>query len=399
MLHKVYCRTFQQGFKVVSKAMTYREPERLEGINCLEDLPTRIKQQAQRVLVVTDKGLRASGLVEPFLEQLAQAEIAVTVYDGTVPNPTIENIEQAYRLYKANLCEGIVAFGGGSPMDCAKGVAARVARPNKTIPQMKGLLKIRKEMPPFFAIPTTAGTGSEATVAAVISDSNTHEKYALMDPVLVPHVAVLDPLLTVKLPSFITATTGMDALTHAVEAYIGKSNTPATIQASEEAVQLIFSNLYESYLHPENLTARANMQRASYIAGFSFTRAFVGNVHAIAHTLGGFYGIPHGLANAVLLPHLLTFYGEAVHVPLARLATLVHIGEEHDSDAVRAQKFIVAIQQLNEKMNIPTNLTGIQNNDIPKMVKRALAEANPLYPVPKIMNDNEMHYIYQSIKA
>lgn len=398
MLHNVYCRTFQQGFKIVSKAMPYREPERLEGVNCLENLPARIKQQTQRVLVVTDKGLLSSGLVEPFLHKLKQTGIAVTVYDGTVPNPTIENIEQAYHLYRTNLCEGIVAFGGGSSMDCAKGVAARIARPNKTIPQMKGLLKIRKEMPPFFAVPTTAGTGSEVTVAAVISDSRTHEKYALMDPVLVPHVAVLDPLLTVKLPAFITATTGMDALTHAVEAYIGKSNTPATIQASEEAVRLIFSNLYESYLHPENLAARTNMQRASYMAGYAFTRAFVGNVHAIAHTLGGFYNIPHGLANAVLLPHVLTFYGETVHAPLARLATLVQIGETRDSDAVRAQQFIAAIEQLNEQMDIPRTLPGIQNRDIPKMATRALAEANPLYPVPKIMNDRDMHYIYQQVK-
>lgn len=398
MLHELYCRTFQKGFKLASKVMTYREPELLEGENSLARLPARIRQQVNHVLVVTDKGLMTAGLVLPFLEKLTSEGVSFTLYDDTVANPTIQNIEEAYALYNEHSCEGIVAFGGGSPMDCAKGVAACVARPNLTIPQMKGVLKLRKNMPPFFAIPTTSGTGSEATVAAVISDSQTHEKYAIMDPVLVPHVAVLDPLLTVNLPPFVTATTGMDALTHAVEAYIGKSNTAETLRASEEAVQLIFDNLYETYIHPENLQARANMQRASYVAGFAFTRAFVGNVHSIAHTLGGYYGIPHGLANAVLLPYLLNFYGETVHTPLAKLAALVSIGDDHDSDAVRAKKFIEAIQQLNADMNIPTKLKGIQNRDIPVMVKRALAESNPLYPVPKIMNESEMHYIYQLVK-
>lgn len=399
-MYKTYCRAFQRAFKVVSMMMPYRKPELLQGENSLHQLPARILQDAvTRVLLVTDKGLLSTGFVTQLIDALEASSIAVTLYDETVPNPTIDNIETAHQLYKANACQGIIAFGGGSPMDCAKGVAALIARPGATIPELKGVMKVRKQMPPFYAIPTTAGTGSEATVAAVVSNSETHEKYAIMDPVLIPHVAVLDPLLTVKLPPFVTATTGMDALTHAVEAYIGHSNTKETLEASREAVVLIFNNLYETYIHPENLEARANMQRAAYLAGVAFTRAFVGNVHAIAHTLGGYYQVPHGLANAVLLPYLLEFYGDTVYKPLSELAQLVGIGKPEDSDEVRAKRFIGAIKSLNAIMNIPEKIEGIENRDIPEMVKRALAEANPLYPVPKIMNANEMYFIYQSVKA
>lgn len=399
-MNKLYYRTFQKSFYLVSKLMPYRQPERIQGANCLDLLPERIKRDGLKtVLLVTDAGLVSFGYIQPFVEKCEAANLRVVVYDQTVPNPTITNIEEAKALYDDNGCQGIIAFGGGSPMDCAKGVAALVSKPGKTIPQLKGVMKIRKEMPPFYAIPTTAGTGSEATVAAVVTNSETHEKYALMDPVLIPHVAVLDPMLTVKLPPFVTATTGMDALTHAVEAYIGKSNTKETIEASRKAVKIIFNDLYEAYENPTNVEARANMQEASYLAGFAFTRAFVGNVHAIAHTLGGFYQVPHGLANAVLLPYVLDFYGDTVYEPLAELADLVHLTEGSDSTKRKAEKFIAAIRQMNEKMAIPTKIEGIVNRDIPEMVKRALKEANPLYPVPKIMNASEMHYIYQMVKA
>ena len=399
-MYKVFCRTYQRSFKLASKFMPYRNPRLLEGEGALLQLPAVIQEYGVgNVLIVTDQGIAALGLMQPLLDELKTQQIDYVVYDQTVPNPTIHNIEEALTMYKNNRCQGIVAFGGGSPMDCAKGVAARVARPNKTIPQMKGVLKVRKDMPPFFAIPTTAGTGSEATVAAVVSDSQTHEKYAIMDPVLIPHVAVLDPLLTVELPPFITATTGMDALTHAVESYIGLSNTEETIRYSREAVKLIFGHLYTAYCDGDNIEARKNMQKASYLAGAAFTRAYVGNVHAIAHTLGGFYGVPHGLANAVLLPYVLDFYGETVHKPLAELAEVVGMTSPQQTTAEKAKVFIEAIKELNRKMQIPNKIEGIVNRDIPVMVERALKEANPLYPVPKIMNKDEMFYIYQIIQS
>ena len=398
-MYKAYCRAYQKTFKLASRFLKWRTPELLEGENSLLALPALVKEKGlRRVLVVTDQGIASLGLMNPLLEGLKVQQVDVAVYDRTVSNPTIDNIEEAYSLYKQCLCEAIIAFGGGSPMDCAKGVAARVARPDLQLPQMKGTLKVRKEIPPLFAIPTTAGTGSEATVAAVVSDSGTHEKYPINDPVLIPHYAVLDPLLTVGLPPHITSTTGMDALTHAVEAYIGNSNTEETRAYSREAVKLIFDNLYTAYTEGGNLEARKNMQRAAYLAGMAFTRAYVGNVHAIAHTLGGFYGVPHGLANAVILPYVLEFYGDAVYKPLSELAEVAGIGMPGQSEEQQAKQFIDAIKQLNKDMDIPDKIEGIVNRDIPVMAERALQEANPLYPVPKILNKDEMFYLYQIIQ-
>ncbi|MEH7098126.1 iron-containing alcohol dehydrogenase [Neobacillus vireti] len=398
-MYKAYCRTFQGVMKATSSFLPWREPELLEGENSLRKLANLIKKQGiESVLIVTDQGIVSVGLMDEFLEDLKNEKISFVIYDKTVPNPTIENIEEALQMYSKHNCQGIIAFGGGSPMDCAKGVGARVAKPNKSLPQMKGVLKILKKLPPLFAVPTTAGTGSEATLAAVVSNSETHEKYAIMDPSLIPHFAVLDPLLTVKLPPPITAATGIDALTHAVEAYIGRSNTKNTTQYSIEAIQLIFKNLEEVYLNGTNLTARSNMQKAAYLAGMAFTRAYVGYVHAIAHTLGGFYSVPHGLANAIILPYVLEYYGESVHLPLAELAEIVGIADPADSTKQNAEKFIEEIKHLNDRLNIPKKVSGIVDRDIPLMVERAFAEANPLYPVPRILFREDLFQLYQLIK-
>ena len=398
-MYKLYCRLYQFIFRIATPFLPWRKPEMLEGEGSLRRLPARIKNQdINRILIVTDQGIMSLGLMDNLLEALASEGIQYFVYDRTVPNPTIDNIEEALEMYRKNQCRGIIAFGGGSPIDCAKGVAARVARPEKTIPQMKGELKVRKKIPSLFAVPTTSGTGSEATIAAVISNSETHEKYAINDTALIPHVAVLDPLLTVKLPPHITSTTGMDALTHAVEAYIGRSNTKETIQCSREAVKLIFDNLYEAYANGTNIEARTNMQRASYLAGVAFTRAYVGYVHAIAHTLGGFYNVPHGLANAVILPYVLEYYGESAHKPLAELADVAGITNSTDNIEQKATKFIEAIKKLNEDMNIPKKLSGIVESDIPVMVERAFKEANPFYPVPKILFREDLTKLYGMIR-
>ena len=381
------------------KLMNWRKPELLQGENSLERLPDLVKSlNLNMLLVITDEGIHKLGLMDTLLDGLQEQNIAFVVYNKTVPNPTFINIEEALEMYYAYHCDGIMAFGGGSPMDCAKAVAARIARPEKSLADLKGLFKVRKEMPPFFAIPTTAGTGSEGTIAAVVSNSETHEKFAIMDPVLVPHYAVLDPVLTINLPPHITSTTGMDALTHAVEAYIGKSNTEETRKYAREAVILIFKYLVRAYEDGTDMKARTEMQRASYLAGLAFTRAYVGYVHAIAHTLGGFYQVPHGFANAVILPHVLRFYGESAAKPLAELATIVGIGKITDSDEKKAELFIEAIEELNNKMEIPHKITGIINRDVPLMVERALQEANPLYPVPRIVNKDEMFYLYQIIQ-
>ena len=268
---------------------------------------------------------------------------------------------------------------------------------------MKGVLKVLKKIPPFFAVPTTAGTGSEATLAAVITDSKTHDKYAINDPVLIPHYAVLDPELTVKLPKHITSTTGMDALTHAVEAYIGRSNNKLTSDLSEKATKLIFENITKAYDNGEDIEARQNMQLAAYYAGISFARAYVGYVHAIAHSLGGQYGVPHGLANSVILPYVLDYFGESAYPRLARLAEIV--GIDGKDDAEKAKAFIEAIRKLNEHMNIPKYIKAkdggdlIRDEDIPVMAERAYKEANPLYPVPKFMGREELTQMYYTIQG
>lgn len=398
-MYKLYCRVYQNTLRVASYFGPWRRPKLLAGENSLRKLPKLIKsKEINNVLIVTDKGIASIGLIDGLIKGLEKQGIGAFIYDKTVPNPTIDNIEEALQLFKQNNCDGIIAFGGGSPMDCAKGVGARIAKPNKSIPEMKGQLKVRKNIPPLFAIPTTAGTGSEATIAAVITDPRTHEKYALNDMVLIPHYTVLDPLLTVNLPSHITSTTGMDALTHAIEAYIGKSNTRATKKFSEEAIKLIFENIEEAYINGNNITARDKMQKASYFAGIAFTRAYVGYVHAMAHTLGGMYGAPHGLANAVILPYVLEYYGESVYKPLAELADLVGIGNLKDTESKKAKKFIKSIKQLNEDMNIPDKISGILNEDIPILVERALKEANPLYPVPRILGKKDLYRLFNQIK-
>ena len=396
IFEKAFCRIFQAGMRVGMKILNFREPAIIHGLDKLPDAV--VKEGLTSVLIVTDDVLHNKlKMVDGLKQGLEEKGIKYCIFDKTVPNPTITNIEDAYAMYKENGCEGIIAFGGGSPMDCAKGVGCRVARPNKTIPELKGTLKVLKKLPVIFAIPTTSGTGSEATVAAVVSNPETHEKYPINDPVLIPKYAVLDPTLTLGLPKHITSTTGMDALTHAVEAYIGKSNTYKTREWSIKATKLIFENLKAVYDDGSDLKKRKNMQWASFFAGEAFTRAYVGYVHSIAHTLGGTYGIPHGLANAVILPHLLDYYGESIYVPLSELANAV--GIKGATPEVKAKAFIQAVKDMNAYMDIPTQIKGIKEEDIPVMVSRSLKEANPLYPVPKFMGKEEMTAMYREIAA
>ena len=348
-------------------------------------------------MVVTDKGLMSLNLLDGLFEELDKAGISYVVYDGVQPNPSIENIEEAREMFVSNGCEAMIAFGGGSPMDCAKAACARVVRPNKTIPQMRGVLKVMRKLPPFFAVPTTAGTGSETTVAAVVSNTQTHEKYAINDPCLRPKFAVLDPELTTGLPQKITSTTGLDALTHAVEAYIGKSNTRETEDYAEKATKLIFENLETCYNDGQNIEARGQMLLASFYAGMAFTRAYVGYVHAIAHNLGGMYGIPHGLANSVILPVVLEEYGSTIYPRLAKLAEIVGINGQTEEEL--AKGFIAEIKAMNKRMAIPTAFEQIKEEDIPTIVERAMKEAHPLYPTPVIFDADRLAQIVRKLKG
>lgn len=385
-------RVYQGGFKLVmgTNFFNWKEPELLEGPGAVRKLPSFIKSKGiSNVLVVTDKGLTGLHLLDGLYEELGKAGISYTVFDGVQPNPSIENIEAAKDAYIKNNCKGIIAFGGGSPMDCAKAAGARVSNPGISVRKMRGLLKIRKPLPPLFAVPTTAGTGSEVTLASVVTDEATHEKCPINDPKLRPGYAVLDPELTLGLPPHITSTTGMDALTHAVEAYIGRSNVANTEAFAEKAVRLIFENIEKAYADGKDVEARNNMLKASYCAGMAFTRAYVGYVHAIGHNLGGFYHIPHGLAMSVILPYVLEYYGETAYERLAKLAGIAGLDTAGKTEAERAKLFISEIKAMNARMNIPEHIDGIKPEDIPTIAQRAIKEGNPLYPVPKLMGYEE----------
>ena len=397
-MYRIYCRVIQFMMRMVSYLLPWRKPELIEGESCLEKLaPLLIERGWKHPLIVTGPHIYASGLLSPLEHSFVEKGINYEVYSSTVSNPTVSNVEEALSLYWVKECDGIIVFGGGSPMDCGKAVASRIARPNKKISQMRGVLKVRRKIPYLVAIPTTAGTGSETTIAAVISDPSKREKYAISDVALIPHVAVLDPIVTRNLPPFITATTGMDALTHAIEAYIGRSNTKETKAMALQATKLIIQNLLLAYENGDNMQARWQMQKASYYAGIAFTRAYVGYVHAVAHSLGAYYNTAHGLANAVILPIVLKAYGESVIVPLSELAIECGIGSLKQTKQENAANLINRIIELNQKMGIPNTIEDLHKEDILVLAEHALKEANPLYPVPRIFDSEQLVKIYERL--
>ncbi len=378
LLHLWY-RTYQCVFGLGARLLPWRRPETVTGPGSLARIPALLtKYGARRPLVAASRRQCA----DPAFQQMLSRLEGYALFSDIQPNPPVSAVEAAAALYRREGCDSLVAVGGGSPMDTAKAAAALLARPDRTLSQLAGLLKVRRPIPPFIAVPTTAGTGSETTIAAVVTGAD-HHKYAVSDLCLIPRCAVLDPLLTVSLPPRTTAETGMDALTHAVEAYLGRFYpTRRTDRLAEEAVVTIFRTLEHACAHGDDVDARQALLAASFQAGAAFTCASVGNVHAIAHTLGGLYGVGHGLANAVLLPVVLRDYGPAAHRKLARLAELV--GLPGGTDGEKAAAFIDAILAMNARLGIPTGFSCIREEDLPQMAAWAAAEANPTYPVPVI---------------
>lgn len=392
---KVFCRCFQAVLRFVLPVLPYRDPKIL---NKVEEIPACLKaKRISKVLIVTDGFLHISGMLEPMKQTLKASGIEYIVYDEVTPNPTILNVELAREKYLAEGCQGLIGFGGGSAIDCAKAVGARIARLKLTIPKMKGILKIWLPIPYLIAVPTTAGTGSETTLATVITDHNSSYKFPISDFPLIPRVAVLDPEMTRSLPQHMTSTTGMDALTHAIEAYIGRSTTKQTRQAALKAVRLIAENLEKAYTDGNNMDARKNMLRAAYLAGGAFSKSYVGYCHAVAHSLGGQYHIPHGLANAVLLPFVLEAYGECAHKKYKDLAIAMHLAYNDTQEDEAAARLISEIRRMNAAMNIPEKLPGIRKEDIPKLARYADKEANPLYPVPVLMDTKELERFYYDV--
>ena len=339
----------------------------------------------RKILIVTDRVVAEMGLPDALINALTEGGTAHVVFDEITADAPIPVIEKGIAFYRKHGCDAIVAFGGGSPMDAAKAIALAVAN-KKPLPKLVGYFKGLHAPAPIYAVPTTAGTGSEVTVAAVISDPQTGRKLVIADTRLVPAIAALDPSLMTGLPRHVTAATGMDALTHAVEAFIGQWSTDYTDRMALAAVGMIYANLRLAYRNGRNLEAREQMALAATCAGLAFTRANVGYVHAIAHQLGGKYHTPHGLANAMMLPHVLKFLSPAITRQLAALAVRAGVAQEGERATVRAKKFLDSIDSLNRALGIPQHLDALVEADIPEMAKAACWEADTNYPVPRYMS-------------
>jgi alcohol dehydrogenase len=350
----------------------------------------------KKLLIVTDSIISKLGLMKSMTDALEANDAEYVVFDEITADAPVPLVEKCIAFYKKERCDAIIAFGGGSSMDAAKAVAASVAN-NKSPLQLAGYFRGLRNPVTIYAVPTTAGTGSEVTVAAVVSNPATESKVVIIDPRLVPKMAALDPELMTGLPPAITAATGMDALTHAVEAYLGQWGTPTTDGLALSAVTMIFENLLTAYKTGKNIEAREKMALASTYAGLAFTRANVGYVHAIAHQFGGKYHTPHGLANAILLPYVLKFSSPSVTDKLATLAIRAKVGDASEAPAVLAEKFIAAVEDMNRQMNIPTQLDALREQDIPALAKAACWEAHTGYPVPRYMSPKECEQLISQL--
>ncbi len=395
ILNKAFCRVFQFGFKVAIPVLPYRNPHILNQVDQIPDLLR--KKNIKRLMLVTDPSIRGLGITKHLEDILKEQGFALSVYDKVQPNPTVSTVEEARQLYLEKECEALIGFGGGSSMDTAKAVGALIARPNSTLEDLGGILRVWLRTPYTIAIPTTAGTGSETTVAAVILDDETGHKYALMDFPLIPDVAVLDPETTRTLPPRITAGTGMDTLAHAVEAYIGNSTTKQTRREALRAVRLVFRNLERAVKNGNDMKARRAMLRASYLGGCAFTVSYVGYAHAVSHSLSGKYNMPHGETTAVLLPYVLEAYGTKIYPQLKALAIAAGVAHMDTEEALAAQSFIKAVWELNRRIGIGTKLKGIKREDIPMMARMAAAEGNPVYPVPVLMDAKALERFYYDV--
>jgi alcohol dehydrogenase class IV len=400
MLHLIevfFLRIYMLIFKGVTAILPFKWPKTFEGADSSLDLVRHISSLGyNRVLIVTDAVLVKLGVLNKMLAELDRLGMKYAIYDGVEPNPTVAQIDAGYEVLAKNKSEVILAVGGGSPIDAAKMIGAR-AKNNKPIVKMTGLFRVYRGMLPLFAVPTTAGTGSEVTIAAVVSDPATRRKLPAMDLKLMPTAAALDSALMIGLPPHITSATGMDALTHAVEAFISNNAMAKTDVKAIEATKLIMSNLETAVFNGSDLTARQNMARASHLAGIAFTQAGVGYVHAIAHKFGALYHTPHGLANAIVMPYVLDYSVENCASRLAILARECKIGTVGASDKELALAFIQRIRDMNEKFGIPKQLAALKSQDIPEVAKSALNEARFTYAVPRYMDMNQAQTLIKQL--
>ncbi|WOO87572.1 iron-containing alcohol dehydrogenase [Mollicutes bacterium LVI A0039] len=359
------------------------------------------KRNIDNVLVITDAILLELGLLKPMFDSLDASNIKYSIYSDVKPDPTFTIVEEAMKVCQDNSCQGIIAFGGGSVLDTAKTVAASAANGFKDPRKFEGMMKVRKKPLPFIAIPTTAGTGSEVTIVAVVSDPVSHRKTTIVDPKLIATDTILDPAITVGLPKHITSTTGLDALTHAVEAYVSGFANDHTDKMALKAIKLITENLVTAYNTPTDMEARENLLVGSMFAGQAFTRTYIGYVHAFSHNIGGKYGVPHGLGNAVILPYVMEDAKviEATNKRFAELSDFLELTGKQESTSVKADAFISYLFELNKQLDIPERLEAFPESGIDEIIDGAFAEAHGNYPVPRYYSREEAREVLQKVCA
>ena len=350
----------------------------------------------KKALIVTDEVLHKLGAIDGIKTDLERLGVEYAIYDGVLPNPEFAQVTEGLSLFKKEKCDCIISVGGGSVIDAGKMVAMLHNNPGP-LKQFDGIQKFKKAGTVQFVVPSTAGTGSEVTIAAVISEAETHSKVSVVDTKMVPQFVALDSEIMKGMPPSITAATGMDALTHAVESYINKGQNENADSLSKTSTQLIFKFLQRAFDNGEDLEARDGMALASFYAGLAFSRKSLGYVHGIAHQLGAICNTPHGMANAMVLPEVLSAYGGCVHEKLAVLACECGIGSPEASDAQNAADFIQAIIDLRKALDLPLKPKGFKPELVDDVVARALNESGNLHPVPRYMSRSEVQAIVQKL--
>ncbi len=392
-LHGVKLKAMGFGLKL----MPIRDTEVFTGSDGIEELAKTIaKYKLKKALIVTTPGAVKRGYSAKVSKALSNKGIGSTVFSNVIPDPTFATVNEGLAVLKSHDCDFAIALGGGSVMDAAKAMIV-AATNDKPVEQLMGMRKGKNKPLPFYAIPTTSGTGSEVTNAAVISEDNTHIKRFMIDSRTVAKAAVLDPSLSVSLPPHITAETGMDALTHAMEAYISQLSNPESDALAIEAIGQIFEVLPVCYEDGGNLAARQTMAQASLTAGKAFRKAMLGYVHAISHQLGALYGTAHGLGNAILLPLVVEYSQDAVADKLASLAVVTHLGTADMPRDQLARLVVDKLKSLNKQLNIPTKLDALTDADIPKIALRSYAEALKIHAAPKYMGKGDIEALLKKL--
>lgn len=397
MLKHLLYRGYTNGLKVAAYVLPLPKPTLFSGPGSIHELTEAIADLGfKKLLLVTDEGLVKIGMVEQVAESARTRGLDVALYAEVKPDPTYDQVERGLNVYLESGCDAILALGGGSAMDCAKVMAARVTN-KKSIKRLAGLFRVWRTPAPLFVIPTTSGTGSEVTVAAVVSEPETHHKTPLMDPKLVPLMAALDANLLVGLPAKITADTGIDALTHAIEAYISRNATTETKAYSVAAIKLIFQYLPRAVEEGSDVQARQKMAMASYYAGLAFTKASLGYVHAFAHNLGAKYGLPHGMANGLALLPVLRFSFSEIEPQLTALSEALI--DAQSETMPNAQAFLERLEGLYNEIGIEQTSSLLKTSDTDELVTLILKEAHWNYPVPKFMNEEECAQLLAEIRV